>query len=78
MNDALKNCFSVIVESCMIMFNFRSQTFTVDFLGQETNIGKREGSEVCVKRAAKLVCQVPQWTKYRGATNFRTACSLQE
>ena len=35
------------------MFNFRSQTVTVDFLGQETKIGKREGSEVCVKGAAQ-------------------------
>ena len=35
------------------MFNFRSQTVTVDFLDQETKIGKREGSEVCVKGAAQ-------------------------
>ena len=48
MNDALK----LFWRYCR-MFNFRSQTFTVDFLGQETKIGKREGSEVCVKRAAQ-------------------------
>ena len=42
------------------MFSFRSQTVTVDFLGQETKIGKREGSEVCVKRAAQT--RMPSFT----------------
>ena len=42
------------------MFNFRSQTVTVDFLGQETKIGKREGSEVCVKGAAQT--RMPSFT----------------